>query len=415
MDGCAISDHGVISNHIPFLKAMKKAGKKPILGCELYICDQHASIQSKENRSLSHLPILAKNTTGWNQLVKLVSESNKPEHYYHKPRLSLEQLGEFLDGNIIGFSGHLGSTLANSIMSYNIEGGAKTAYLLQDLFGKGNFWLECQLMDREVTPLMIEITEKVREISKITGIPCIATPDAHYAYKEDAVLQRILLCSNMGVNFEKGLADDFQLNTFFKSDCFHIPSYEEMIEYGHTEEELENTNVLASQIEEYDILKKPMLKKFDCPDNLEPDEYLRVLCREGWKKLIQPKIEKNKQEEYRARVEEELAVLQGAGLSSYFLIVQDIVNYCREKKWLPGISRGSAGGCLVSYLIGITQIDPIRHNLLFSRFYSDARQTKDHVSLPDIDVDVPIHVRSQVIDYIKEKFGHNNVLRLKPL
>lgn len=377
IEGCALTDHGTISNAVSFLKEMDKVNKKPILGIELYICDQHASIKEKENRSLAHLPILAKNTQGWKNLVGLVSESNLGDHYYHRPRLSLEQLSKYLDGNIIGFSGHLGSHISNSIESYGVEAGIKTANILQDLFGKGNFWLECQLMDQKVTPKQLEITAAVREISKKTGIPCIATPDAHYAYKQDAILQRILLCSNMGVNFKRGQDPDFGMNTFFKSDCFHIPSIAEMIEYGHTEEELENTNVILSQIEKYDILSNPLLKIFDCPDGLNEHEYLRQLCREGWKKLIQPKIPLEDQSKYAERVKVELDILQEANLSSYFLIVQDVTNYVKNQSWMLGVSRGSAGGSLVSYLIGITQIDPIKHNLLFARFYNNSRVHKN--------------------------------------
>lgn len=339
-DGCALTDHGSLGSCVSFMQEMEKKNKKPILGIEFYVSQESALIKSKENRHLTHFPLLAKNTNGWKQLVKMVSKANLEENYYHKPRLSLDEMAEFIDGNIIGFSGHLGSHIAEAIEAYDIKGGIRTAEILQDIFGKGNFWLECQLMDRKTTPKQIELTDKVREVSKITGIPCIATPDAHYAYKEDAILQRILLCSNIGVNFEKGRSPDFGMRTFFVSDCFHIPSYDEMVSYGHTEEELANTNIILNQIEKYEILKQPMLKQFDCPNNLTPDEYLKELCREGWRKLIRDKVDPKKHEEYGNRVKEELGVLQGAGLSSYFLIVQDIVNFVRKQGWLPGPSRG---------------------------------------------------------------------------
>lgn len=382
-DGCALTDHGSISNCVSFLQDMNKAGKKAILGCELYICDEDAKIREQSNRYLAHFPVLAKNTKGWNNLIKIVSEANSPEHYYHRPRLSLEQLSKYLDGNIIGFSGHLGSHIADAISNYGLQAGIQTAYLLQEIFGKGNFWLECQLMDQKITPKQIEITNIVREISKRTGIPCIATPDAHYAYKEDAILQRILLCSNLGVNLQKGRDPNFGMSTFFRSDCFHIPSYEEMLGYGHTKQELENTNIILSQIEDYDILKPPALKQFDCPNGMTPDEYLRELCREGWKKLIANKIPKNQQQEYTDRIKRELEVLQGAGLSSYFLIVQDILSFVNKNNWLPGPGRGSAAGCLVSYLIGITKIDPIKYGLMFERFYSYGRNIPKNISFDE--------------------------------
>lgn len=411
-EGCALTDHGSIANSVSFLRDMKKANKKAILGLEAYICDSHAAVQEQSNRSLTHLPILAKNTNGWKQLVKIVSESNKPEYFYHKPRLSLEQLSKFLDGNIIGFSGHLGSHVSSSIENYGIEGGIKTAKILEDMFGKGNFWLECQLMDHKNTPKQIEITKAVREISRITGIPCIATPDAHYASKEHAHLQRILLCSNMGISLSKGRDPNFELNIFFASDNFHIPSYEEMIEYGHTKEELENTNVILSQIENYDILKAPMLKKFDCPNGLEPNEYLTQLCRKGWKNLIQDNIDKEKQHIYIDRIKHELDVIQEAGLASYFLMVQDILSFANSNNWIVGPGRGSVAGCLISYLIGITKIDPIEYGLIFARFYNKGRNTKDHISMPDIDVDIPIQYRESVIDYIRKKYGEEHVSQM---
>ena len=411
-EGCALTDHGSIANSVSFLKDMKKAGKKPVLGCELYVCDEDAAIREKENRYLAHLPVLAKNTKGWKQLIQIVSESNKPEHYYHRPRLSLNQLSEFLDGNIIAFSGHLGSHVSDAIENYGFEGGLKAAKVLEKIFGKGNFYLECQLMDQIVTPKQLNITKIVRQISEKTGIPCIATPDAHYAYKEDAILQRVLLCSNMGTTFTKGMAPDFGMRTFFASDCFHIPTYEEMIGYGHTEEELENTNKILEQIEEYDVLHEPMLKKFDCPDGMEPDEYLRHLCREGWKKLIQPKIPKSEQQVYLDRIKTELDVFERAGLASYFLMVQDILQYVNDQGWLPGPGRGSAAGCLVSYLIGITKIDPLKYDLMFERFYNDGRNSPGRISMPDIDVDVPIKHRADVIEYIKEKYGEAHVSQM---
>jgi DNA polymerase-3 subunit alpha len=165
-------------------------------------------------------------------------------------------------------------------------------------------------------------------------------------------------------------------------------------------------------VEEYDILSKPNLPTYECPKNMNPDEYLRELCRIGWRNKIADKIPKEDHQIYIERIKNELEVLQGAGLSSYFLIVQDIVNYVKNNNWLAGPGRGSAAGCLVSYLIGITSIDPIKYGLIFERFYSAGRNTKDRVSLPDIDVDVPILKRESVISYIKDKYGHNNVSQM---
>jgi DNA polymerase-3 subunit alpha len=201
------------------------------------------------------------------------------------------------------------------------------------------------------------------------------------------------------------------MGCFFKSDNYYILSPEEMLAL-HTEEEIDNTNYVDSLIESFDILHKPMLPVFDCPNNLNPDEYLRQLCREGWKDKIANTIAKDDQQVYIDRIKRELEVLQGAGLSSYFLIVQDIVNYVRNNGWLPGPGRGSASGCLVSYLIGITSIDPIKYDLIFERFYNSGRNTKDRISMPDIDVDVPINKRESIIEYIKSKYGRDKVSQM---
>ena len=402
---------------------MKKAGIKPILGCELYICKDHPSIKTKENKELSHFIVLAKNYQGWKQLIKIVSESNKAEYFYHKPRLSLETLAEFIDGNLIGLVGHLGSTLSDEIVnSYSTlkpdwkQLGSNLISKLHKIFGKDNIFLEAQLMDKDNLPIQVELTNAVRELGKITQTKVVCTPDAHYCRKEDAADQRVLLCNNLKTTFPEisrkiSNNEEVPLGCFFLSDNYHILSYEE-IKNLHTKEEIDNTNLVSDMIEDYDILSKPNLPVYNCPKNMNPDEYLRELCRIGWKEKIATKIPQEQHSKYVERIKHELEVLQGAGLSSYFLIVQDIVNFVRKNGWLPGPGRGSAAGCLVSYLIGITSIDPLQYNLIFERFYSAGRNTKDRVSLPDIDVDVPILKREDVIYYIKNKYGKENVSQM---
>jgi DNA polymerase-3 subunit alpha len=420
---CALTDHGNISGAVKFYKSMTKAGIKPILGCELYISRDDASIKSPENKKLSHLVVLAKNYDGWKNLIKIVTESNRPDHYYYKPRLSLNQLGGLLDGNIIGFAGHLGSTLADTItnrseeISPNWKQDAQNHIeKLKEIFGKDNFFLESQLMDYMNTPLQKLVNDCVRELSKLTNTKIICTPDAHYTEKEDAADQRVLLCNNLKTTFpeinQKILnQEDVGMGCFFMSDNFHILDNEE-ISTLHTEEEIDNTNLIDSMCEHYDITNKPTLPTFECPEGFDEPEYLRQLCRDGWKLKIANHIPKELQENYVARIKYELEVLQGAGLSSYFLIVQDIVNHVRESGWLPGPGRGSAAGCLVSYLIGITAIDPIKYGLIFDRFYNAGRNTKDRISMPDIDVDVPINKREQIIEYIKNKYGTDKVSQM---
>ena len=416
---CAITDHGNIAGAAQVHAALKSKGIKPILGCELYICDQHASMKDKSNGKLSHFIVLAKNLQGWNTLVKIISESNKPEHFYRKPRLSIDQLAEIVDENIIGFCGHLGSYLANKILSNdeivdNWKSIATTEVKkLKKIFGD-NFFLETQLKDKELNPAQISLAECIRELSKDLGVRAICTPDAHYANQKDAIDQRILLCNNLKttlpeINRKLSNEEDVPMSTFFISDKYYILSPEEMQEL-HTEEEIENTNYVDSLCESYDINHEPRLPPFKTETS--PDEFLRQLCREGWKRKIGTKIEKSLHEKYADRIKYELSILQSAGLSSYFLIVSDIVKYVKSQGWLAGPGRGSAAGCLVSYLIDITSIDPIKHDLIFERFYNAGRNTKGRVSMPDIDMDVPINQREQVIEYIKDKYGSDNVSQM---
>lgn len=416
---CALTDHGNIAGAVQFYQKIKAKNIKPILGCELYICNDDPNIKTKENSKLTHFLVLAKNLQGWKTLIKIISESNKPEYFYHKPRLSLEKLSYLLDNNIIGICGHLGSTLADIILKDQtnaINNGLSFIDQMKDIFGKDNFYLETQLFDKEYLTQQQYLTDTIRQLSKLSNIKAVCTPDAHYVDQDDAVDQRILLCNNLKTTLSdintKMLNDqDIPMECFFKSDKYYILSPDEMRNL-HNPEEIENTIFVDSIIEEYDILSSPKLPQFECPNNLNPDEYLRELCREGWKKRIVPTILKEDQQQYVDRIKHELDVLQGAGLSSYFLIVQDIINYVRNNNWLPGPGRGSCAGCLVSYLIGITDIDPIKYSLLFERFYNSGRNTQDRVSMPDIDMDVPIDKREKVLEYLKNKYGSGKVSQM---
>lgn len=419
---CALTDHGNIAGAVKFYTEMKKKGIKPILGCEIYLCDQDPKIKTKENKDLTHFVILAKNYEGWKSLIRIVSESNQPDHFYHKPRLNIETLAQYCNNNVIGFCGHAGSYLADRITANNqLIGDWRNVGIdqigkLKDVFGKENFFLEAQLMDSLNSPIQTLLTGAMRDLAKITNTKIISTPDAHYCRKEDAVDQRVLLCNNLKTTFpeiSRKISNDEEvpLGCFFTSDNFHILSPEEMGHF-HTEEEMENTKIVDELCENYNILDKPHLPPFPCPDGANPDEYLRQLCRNGWRDKIANVIDKDLQNDYVNRIKYELEVLQGADLSSYFLIVQDIVNYVRTNNWLPGPGRGSAAGCLVSYLIGITSIDPIKYGLLFDRFYNAGRNSKDHISMPDIDVDVPINKRENVIEYIKQCYGADKVSQM---
>lgn len=417
---CAITDHGSISGAVQFFSAMKKQGIKPILGCEIYVCKESPEIKNKTNSKLSHFLLLSKNYEGWRSLINIVSESNLECNFYRKPRLDFSTLANLLDGNIIGYCGHMGSSLANDLMSSSENDigkiGSEFVAHMKDIFGSNNFFLESQLMDKENTPEQIELTEHIRRIGENTNTKVLCTPDAHYCRKEDAIDQRILLCNNLKttlVDINSKLLNDEEvpMSCFFKSDNFHILSPEEMQEL-HTEEEIENTLYVDSLCEDYTILDRPILPDFKCPKGMDSAEYLRHLCRQGWRDKIEHNVDKNIHEKYVDRIKYELDILQGADLSSYFLIVQDIVRYVKDSSWLPGPGRGSAAGCLVSYLIGITSIDPIKYDLIFERFYNAGRNTGGHISMPDIDIDVPINKREEIISYIKNQYGEDKVSQM---
>ena len=240
------------------------------------------------------------------------------------------------------------------------------------------------------------------------------TSDAvYYCTKEEAELHRIILCSGMKTSIPKVTAklqkgEDFENKHFFTSEdyCLKPPS-----ETTGNEKLFE----ALALCEEYEITGKPMLPEFDVPEGFDSDEYLKELCRHGWKSKLAPagKVADPKQKEiYLQRVKTELEVIFKANLSGYFLIVQDIVNYVKRQGWIAGPGRGSAAGCLISYLVGITEVDPIEFDLLFERFYNEGRNTEDHVSLPDVDMDVPAEHRDEVIDYIKEKYGIDKVSQM---
>jgi len=240
------------------------------------------------------------------------------------------------------------------------------------------------------------------------------TSDAvYYCTKEEAELHRIILCSGMKTSIPKVTAklqkgEDFENKHFFTSEdyCLKPPS-----ETSGNEKLFE----ALALCEEYEITGKPMLPEFDVPEGFDSDEYLKELCRHGWKSKLAPagKVADPKQKEiYLQRVKTELEVIFKANLSGYFLIVQDIVNYVKRQGWIAGPGRGSAAGCLISYLVGITEVDPIEFDLLFERFYNEGRNTEDHVSLPDVDMDVPAEHRDEVIDYIKEKYGIDKVSQM---
>jgi DNA polymerase-3 subunit alpha len=457
--GSAMTDHGNIAGAISFSDAMNKAGLKPILGVEFYVAHEPANMRS--NRKLTHLLVIAKNETGWKQLIKLTSKANHPDNFYYKPRLSAPEVGEFCDGNLIGISGHIGSCICDCVFEDVNEAAnaptialaqqhVKSTYLEDTIqkakeyerhFGTGNFFLEIQLIDKDRMPAAQVLANILREVSERTGIPCVATPDAHYCTREDAIDQRVLLCNALDITLKDVRTklvrgEDVALGGFFKSNSYHIPSYDEMIECGCTKEELENTNKIAEMCESYKLTARPTLPIYkntthpvdskpgiEINSGLSSAELLRQRCREGWR-YREAKINRviattsYTKQDYIDRIESELGVLEGvifengSCLSDYFLIVQDIVMHAINAGQLVGAGRGSAAGSLVLYLLGVTHIDPIEYDLMFERFYNAGRNTADRVSLPDVDMDFQITKRADIIDYIRNRFGKDKVAQM---
>lgn len=413
---CAITDHGNISGAVTMSKTLSDLNIKPILGCELYVCN-NAKLKSKEI-SNEHFLVLAKNKSGWQNLIKLVSESNKEDNFYRKPRVDFNILKNF-SKDLIGFSGHPGSTLANVLFkskdAYNAKSYEDAAMLvlpdakaraiklvheMKDIFS--DFFIEIQLINKDF-PCAQVIADILREVSKETKVKSIATADSHYTTKEQAVIQRILLCCNLRTNFKSvqekiDKEEEFGLSGFFKTDRFHIPSLEEIQEVN-TEEEIENTQLVDSLCEKYSLANKPAIPKF-CENEFET---LKEECRHGWQKY------NLSSQEYLDRIQEEFKVIDGAGLSGYFLIVQDYVKWAQRQGNVITSSRGSVGGSLIAYLLGITHADPIKYGLFFERFYNVGRNTADRISLPDIDIDFPINLRPKVVEYLRGKYGRDRV------
>lgn len=428
----AISDHGTLAACVEIVEAFKSKNIKPIIGIELYLSQQHSSIKTKENGPLDHLVVLCKNLAGWKNMLKLTKESNKKENFYRKPRLSREQLVEFVHGNFISFSGHPGSQLANVLFTdvklcyraktiaeaYGylhtdaLERAVKLAREYEAIFGKGNFYIEIQLIDGENLPSAYVIADILREVSRITGIPCVATADSHYPTQQLAFDQRILICSAMGTTLPKvegALArnEDVGLGGFFKSSKYHIPTPEEMYElHKDFPEELENSLKIAADCEMYSIFNKPLLPHFECPEGFDEKSYLRYLCKNGYERKVAGKVG-DREQEYIDRLEMELNTIEPIDLSAYFLIVADYIKAARNRGEYIGIGRGSGGGTIIGWYTDIIQADPVLRNLLFSRFYNAGRNSPGNISLPDLDVDFEARFRYKTFDYIRNKYGRS--------
>ena len=401
MDSAAITDHGVMYGVIDFYKACRAEGIRPILGCEGYVAPN-----SRFDKELTggddryyHLVLLAENNTGYNNLTRIVSRGFT-EGYYYKPRVDMELLQEFHEGIIA-----LSACLAGEVQRYITKGlydeAKKTALKYQACFGKGNYFLELQ--DHGL-PEQKMVNTALLQMSRELAIPLVATNDVHYTYKEDVKPHDILLCLQTG----KKLADEDRMR--YVGGQYYVKSEEEMKAlFPYAWEAVENTQRIADRCNveiEFGVTKLP---HFEVPEGYDSWTYLNKLCTDGLKERYGDENAPAGKtgQTLRERLDYELSVIKTMGYVDYFLIVWDFINYAKSNQIMVGPGRGSAAGSIVSYTLKITDIDPIKYNLLFERFLNPER-----VSMPDIDIDFCFERRQEVIDYVSRKYGKEKVVQI---
>ncbi len=394
MNAGAITDHGVMYGCIDFYKEARAAGIKPILGCEVYVAPGSRFDREPGNNSnrYYHLVLLAENNTGFANLVKIVSKGFV-DGFYYKPRVDLEVLEEFHEG-IIASSACLAGEVAKDLLAGEYMEARKAALKYREIFGEDNFFLELQ--DHGLAEQK-KVNASLLRLSQETGIPLIATNDVHYTYKDDAAAHDILLCIQTG----KKLADENRMR--YEGGQYYLKSPDEMsVLFTYVPQALENTEKIAERCNveiEFGVTKLP---KFDVPENLTSWEYLQKLCEEGLERKYSEVTD-----ELKERLRFELETIHNMGYVDYFLIVWDFIRFAKENGIMVGPGRGSAAGSLVSYVLNITELDPLKYSLLFERFLNPER-----VSMPDIDVDFCDERRQEVIEYVVEKYGKDCVVQI---
>ena len=394
MDSIAITDHGAMYGVIDFYRSAKEIGIKPILGCEVYVAPGSRfdrETVSGEDRYY-HLVLLAETNKGYENLMKIVSKGFI-DGFYYKPRVDYEILEEYHEGIIC-----LSACLAGEVQKYLERGqyqqGREAALRYEKIFGKGNYFLELQ--DHGIAAQKT-VNQALLRLSQELDIPLVATNDIHYTFAEDMAAHDILLCIQTG----KKVADENRLR--YEGGQFYCKSEEEMRElFSYVPEALDNTHKIAERCNveiEFGVTKLP---KFEVPMGYDSWGYLNKLCEDGMKKRY-PKDDGTLKE----RLKYELNVIHSMGYVDYFLIVWDFIHFARSHDIMVGPGRGSAAGSIVSYCLGITNIDPIKYNLLFERFLNPER-----VSMPDIDIDFCYERRQEVIDYVVEKYGKDQVVQI---
>ncbi len=395
MDSVALTDHGVMYGAVEFYKEAKKRGIKPIIGCEVYVAyegrlDKRPNIDSKSY----HMILLAKNEIGYKNLVALVTEAHL-NGYYYKPRIDEEILEKYAQG-LIGTSACLNGKIPKMLLSNRFDDAKSLALKYQSWFGKDSFYLELQ--EHKNIPEQAVLNKKIIELHQATNIPLVATNDIHYLRPEDAEAQDVLMLINTGADIN----DPDRLS--LKSDDFSMMTPEKMAEiWQEWPEAISNTQKIADLCDFNFDLGHTQLPKFDVPDGKTPEDYLTELCHQG---LIK-RFGDNVTPAIRQRMDFELSVINKTGFAGYILIVQDFVNWAKSHRIVVGPGRGSAGGSLVCYLTNITNVDPLKHDLLFERFLNPER-----ISMPDIDMDFTDRRRDEVLKYVADKYGKDHVAQI---
>ena len=394
MDSCAITDHGVMYGVIDFYRAARDVGIKPILGCEVYVAPNSRfdkELTGGEDRYY-HLVLLAENNQGYANLMKIVSRGFT-EGYYYKPRVDMEILQQYHEG-IIALSACLAGEVQRYITKGLVDEAKKVAKRYEDCFGKGNYFLELQ--DHGI-PDQRTVNTALLSMSKELDIPLVATNDIHYTYRDDEKSHDILLCIQTG----KKVADEDRMR--YEGGQYYVKSEDEMrLLFPYAQEALENTHKIAERCNveiEFGVTKLP---KYEVPEGYDSWSYLNKLCYDGLTERYP-----DDDGTLKARLEYELGTIQKMGYVDYFLIVWDFINYSKSNGIMVGPGRGSAAGSIVSYCLKITNIDPIKYNLLFERFLNPER-----VSMPDIDIDFCYERRQEVIDYVGRKYGADKVVQI---
>ena len=393
MDSVAVTDHGNMYGAIEFYKAAKKEGIKPIIGCEVYVAERSMHEKTLVDNKIFHLTLLAQNETGYKNLCRLVTEAHL-NGFYYKPRIDIELLAKYSDG-LICLSGCLGGQLSQYLLNERKQDALVLAEKYRDIFGD-RYFIEVQRHenneDQEKT------TPKVIELSKMLDIPMVATTDSHYLCKEDADTHDVLLAIQTGK-----ITDDKDRMTM-RDDDFSVQSPDEMTaKFSDIQEAVENTTKIAEMCNLELELGKTRLPRLDLPEDVEDyDSWLSTLCSERRKERydIQDSLIDD-------RITYELGVIKKTGFASYLLIVWDLIRWAKENGIAVGPGRGSAAGSILCYLLGITNIDPIKYGLLFERFMNPER-----ISMPDIDMDFEDRRRDEVIQYVRQKYGENFVAQI---